>query len=558
MNSGPRDIFHKYFFRLTLILILALPALMGYRDSGGEESENRHFAPFPGLPTSFDAARGWPAKADAWINDHFGFRSALLGFNNRWHYQLFHEFPTVQMLQGENGRVFLAAHLREGPPFSAITSVCSGSDIPNGSAARYFNRMFDGFHAMGLQPKLLIVPSAPAIQTEDLPTWLRERCSSNATPVQMVLDNPQLHPDARAAIYYPLAEMRDIKKHASLFPKTWFHWTGPGVGEVAKLSVKQFWGLGTPNAPALPTQTKLRPSDVAYLAPGIDLSTPVTNIDPVASAIEACAGAFCFPEISDIAAQLDDVSRFRNPSAPTPRRLVIISDSFGVRAAPWYAGQYQSVEHIATNNITHLNPAQLQLLRDFLFRDREHMDLLLLYHDGGVNSGALQTGLRQIFSNPQDETTLDDDTLDNMTDGVPPLYALSFRSGETPPFLSELTGAGAPEPWGRWAEQSAGPFVRLRFKTPLPKRFAVEIEARAIGPSLGRKAKIRIGDVTKEFALSDISEKKTYRLVFDTDGKSDTLDIISPAFSSPHELDERASDNRKLGLGLFSIKIARK
>jgi hypothetical protein len=410
---------------------------------------------------------------------------------------------------------------------------------------------------MGVQPKLLIVPSAPLIETEDLPLWLRDRCSSGATPVQMVLDNPQLRQDVRTSIYYPLAEMRAMRKRAPLFPKTWFHWTGPGVGEIAKMSVKRFWEADLPNPVALRTQTMSLPSDVGYLAPGIDLQSSVTNIDTSASGIEACAHGPCFPEIPDVATVLDDVSRFKNPSAPTARRLVIISDSFGVRIAPWYAGQYQAVEHYATNNITRLSPTQLQRLRDFMFRDRENVDLLLIYHDGGAISDALQSAMRQILSGGQFDMTIDDDTQDNMKDGATPLYSFSFRAGKSPPYLAEVTGAAAPEPWGRWAEQSAGPFVRVRFNEKLPKRLVLEISAQAIGPSLSRKAQIRIGSVSQDFILSADTEKKTYRLVFDTDGTSDTVEIVSPAFTSPQALDPHSNDTRKLGLGLFSMKIAK-
>ncbi len=61
--------------------------------------------------------------------------------------------------------------------------------------------MFGAFHAAGLQPALLVVPSAAAVHPEDMP--------------------PELVAGAAAQnILYPHKEMREIKKSATLFPLT--------------------------------------------------------------------------------------------------------------------------------------------------------------------------------------------------------------------------------------------------------------------------------------------------------------------------------------------------
>lgn len=395
LSQGP---LRRHAAKIALVAMLSLPALVGALRSGAHGGENRNLAPLPAKPADWPAALALPAKMDAWINDHFGFRGALLVAHNRLRYSVFNEFPSGQVTRGRHGRFFLTSHNASSPPFSAVTGVCAGGQFKPGTP-EYINRLFRDFHAMGLRPRMLIVPSGPVVMYEDLPRWLADGCASTATPFTQLLAGDQLDPAVRQATLYPLAQMREIKNRKMLFPKNWFHWNGPGLDEVAQLTLPM-WGhpLGTP-APAFPVSKYQGKSDVANLFEGIKIMAPIEEADFAGAGVESCYGGRCFPEFKEYAETLYDISRFRNPKAPK-RRLVMLTDSFGSKISGWYARYYNEVEQVATNNISQLSAEQITRLKAYLFRDPENMDLLILYHDGGASTGTLQYGLERFHEKP--------------------------------------------------------------------------------------------------------------------------------------------------------------
>ncbi len=377
---------------LAVVGALALPA---YVAGTAPTSENRNLAPLPAPPGDLAGALALPARLDAWINDHFGWRDQLIGYNTRLRYALFREFPTVQMVSGRHGRVFLAAHLTTLAPYSAITNVCGPGPVLDGVAvpARHFNVLLGDLRALGFRPLLLIAPSAPLVEYQDLPVWLSRRCATTRTPVADVLDSALLTSQTRAAILYPLAQMRALAANDALFPKTWFHWSGPGLAGVVDLSMARLSGQPVPAAPPLPTHSEEMASDVSHLFNGVRLTSIVTTPDYAAAGIAACFGTGCFPELGSAAAKLKDVSRVRNPHAPLKRRLLILSDSFGSHISGWYARYYSQVDQVSGNDVPQLDAAEVKRVRAVLLRDPGDTDLLVLYHDGAAIAKAIRRGL---------------------------------------------------------------------------------------------------------------------------------------------------------------------
>lgn len=370
----------KRAMQMVVVAVLAVPAVVSLIDARTKPNDP-NLAQLPPRPATLAELAAAPPKVTAWINDHFGYRSELVKLNNRLRFKLFREFPSVQMTSGRHGRYFLSAHGTTDLPYQAVLITCSEVKL-HADIAPYVNRMFDTYRKAGLAPKLLIVPSAPVIYPEDLPRWLTPRCSGADTGVAALLASPALAPQAAAATYYPLAEMRSIKNQAGLFPKTWFHWAGDGLDQVVRLSLTNFWQRPLDQAPPLQTRKTMRPSDVSHLFDGVHLESEVIEPDLAASQVSACFGVDCFPEV-EAGKVLVDVSRFSNPRAQA-RRLLIISDSFGSKVSPWFSRYYREVEHFATNNIDLLKPEQLAALRTFMYRNPEQTDIILLYHDGNA------------------------------------------------------------------------------------------------------------------------------------------------------------------------------
>ena len=385
--------------KLAVVATLAVPAAVALLPSSGPNAENRNLAILPARPASRADWLALPASLTVWVDDHFGFRTKMVRLYSQARFKVFGEFPSIQMIKGQHGRYFLAAHGTNVPPFQAMTHVCGQMSVANPGTIPYMNRMFAGFHRMGLHPRLLVVPSAPVVYAQDVPAWMMPACSAPQTPVSAVLASPLLTAEARAATFFPLAQMRTIAQSASLWPNTWFHWSGAGLDQVARLSLTEFWQRPLDQAPVLKTLSVTEKSDVSHLFPGIKLASTFVRPDPAASGIQGCEGITCYPEIPDVAKVLDDVSRYDNPAAP-PRRLLILSDSFGSKISPWYSRYYRHVEQMATNGIARLTPEQMEQLRRFAFRDMDNTDFLILYHDGGAMYDILEMGMHRFHETP--------------------------------------------------------------------------------------------------------------------------------------------------------------
>lgn len=377
--------------------LFALPALM-VGNGGG--NENRTLADLPALEWKRAALLAYPGQLDQWINDHFGWRRELIALHTHLRYALLREFPTVQAISGRHGRIFLAAHNTSHPPYSAITNVCGPGPVYDGVtvAASYLNRFFGDLRSLGFDPRMLVVPSSPVVEHQDLPPWLARRCATEATPVADVLASPLIAPGVRAQIRYPLAEMRMWKEDEALYPKTWFHWAGSGLAKVVDYTMPALAPEGVPNAAPLPTRADVVPSDISHLLGGIRFSSPVVVPDFAKAGINACYGASCYPEFGEAGALMPDVSRMANPNAPRKRRLLILSDSFGSKISAWYARYYQTVEQVCGNDIPRLNGPQLAQVRQWILRAPQDTDVLILYHDGSAIHKAIRRGMTPIHT----------------------------------------------------------------------------------------------------------------------------------------------------------------
>jgi hypothetical protein len=383
--------------KCATIALLAVPTVLPQFTGSREVNENRKLAPLPILPTTWSEFLALPAQTDAWVKDHFGYRTELVEANNVMRYTVFGEFPSVRVTSGLNNRIFVTAHATAAQPYSAVVEICDVNDKMLKEFGNYLNILFGSFETMGLSPKLMIVPSAPAVHSADLPKWLSKRCSGDVTPVSTLLKSDYIKPSVKSEIHYPLAQMRSRNQDVDLFPRHWFHWNGPGVEEVAQGSMSRLFPAVQTAAPRLVTRTVERESDIHPMFPGIKFNANITEPDYAASKIQSCYGTTCFPEFKGFEEPLYDVSRFHNPAAPD-RRLMILSDSFGRYIAGWYTRYYRTVEHVAVNNVRDLQRDQVKVLKEFTLRDPGKTDILFIFHDGAL-SGTMRLGLQRFHRN---------------------------------------------------------------------------------------------------------------------------------------------------------------
>jgi len=383
--------------KLFAVALFALPVLGVYLPGLQPNAENRALAPIPPLPATVGQSLLWPAAMEAGINDRFPLRPTLVRSNTRLRHALFGQFPTIQVAAGRDGYMFLANHTVQGAPYGAIRIACGDGYDGVDRIVQEINYFEKFFARRGLKPKLLIVPSGPLVYNRHLPAWMAARCPDHAAPALAILASSWLQPAARALTYFPLDVMRALGPDTPPQPQHYFHWAGDGPRAVAEAAEQRFWGRAASVASPLATAYAPGPSDYQSLYPGIEIIRTVGTPVLAGSSITACEGPACLPELAGAATKLHMVARYRNSAPGLGPRLVILSDSFGPSALPWFARFHEEVVLIGTNNIPLLDAAEKARLRAFVFRPDSKDELLYLYHDATVYSSRV-LGDMQFFA----------------------------------------------------------------------------------------------------------------------------------------------------------------
>lgn len=388
----------KHAARIVVVGFLALPLLVTLFQPGADTAEQRTLAPAPGLPASVDDALAWPARAEAWSNDHFGWRDKMVESYARLRHDVFNRFPTNQMMAGRGERIFLAAHndRGQGAPYTAL--IACGWQFDDGPRiVRELGQFDQVFRERGIPARMLIAPSGPVVYSDEMLPWQSERCKPDRVPLRGLLASPALTPEARERIYFPLSEMWAMRERVEFFPKTHFHWGASGAGAVAALTERHFWGRGEDAGKPIPLSAKVRPSDVAYLFSGIERNSMADEPEFGGTTITPCFGPDCFPELKPLMEKLGVVGRYVNSAPGLGPRLVIFSDSFGYLGAPMFARYHREVVYVSTNALVRLDAAEVDQLRKLMLVAGSDDEVLFLYHDATVLWGRVGTDLALLF-----------------------------------------------------------------------------------------------------------------------------------------------------------------
>lgn len=379
--------------KVLLVALLALPALYAPKPVG--DGENRKLAPVPERPSNAAELLAYPARIDAWINDHFGLRETLVRLNTRLRYRLLGQFPSPQVIAGHDGRVFMATYDPKAPAYSGLFSACGYQQDLTARLAGDVNQHFSRLLAQGVNARLLVVPSSPVVYSAQLPGWLARACAADKTPMSKLLASNALEAVVRGRVDYPLPLMQSAAADGDVFPRTFFHWGGYGPRVVSDWEVPRMHPGAALKGTTFVSEAQAKPSDIGHVFPGLRLGSTVEVMDLAKSGIDLCWGPACYPELADVLAKFGESARYRNPAAPLGR-LVMLSDSFGPPAWPWFARYYREVVAVNTNSMDVLKPEERARLRAFLFGNRED-EVLLLYHDVTVHSGRLSQDVQLLL-----------------------------------------------------------------------------------------------------------------------------------------------------------------
>jgi hypothetical protein len=360
------------FARFVVVAILAVPGLLlaGRPAPGAFEGDWRTI----------------PQRVEQWVNGESPLRQTLLSLYARARFAVLGEFPTQQMIRGKEGRYFLASHEAKGEPFRAIRLACGDNFRHYGLAVGELNLLQSHMERRGIDFRMLIVPSAPVVYRELLPDWLAQRCDLGQVPARRIMADPRLDPKVRAAMLFPLDEIRALPPSEPAYPLHYFHWIGASPRLAAGLLEHHFWGRALLPASRLPLKVQDGPSDVRHMHPGLEIEAPVGMPDFAATRIEACDGPACFPELRAIMDKVGMVARYRNPAPGLGPRLVVVGDSFAPGIAPWLSQYHSEVVLVGSNTFFTLTRAERAALRDFMFRPGSGEQVLYVYHDATLAS----------------------------------------------------------------------------------------------------------------------------------------------------------------------------
>ncbi len=324
-----------------------------------------------------------PDRLSAFANDRFGLRDAMLWIDGYLRYHIFGEAASDQILFGRHRRVFLGSHFK-GRPLSLIDNIC-GLQILPGQINRIAGDMASLLdHTGRLVPHSLYVsiPTAPALYPEDLPRWIAAQCDSAQPTVERVKSALEAkRPDLANRMIYPLETMQALKAVGEPIPRANFHWQDLGAKAVAEF-VAERW-LGLPKMHDVPLRMITERSDLSQFLPGLDLRSTVGDPDYTKSGVVPSFGAPCAPELEPFAAILAEITCFQWPEGNGPR-LLLISDSFGVRAARYLSEYFATTVHI---NLRYelLNSEQNDRLRRKLIKAVKPDTIILLFNDNAIN-----------------------------------------------------------------------------------------------------------------------------------------------------------------------------
>ena len=145
--------------------------------------------------------------------------------------------------------------------------------------------------------------------------------------------------------------------------------------------------------------------------------------------------------------------------------------------------------------------------------------------------------------------------LPRMAKQIPAAMAESvynFKQDALPNFFDSVAGLSHRESWGRWSDANLAPAVTLAYVQPLPTGFTLEITAQAFTPNIGKPISVIVGNEQQSIVVSD--QPTVVKIHFSNLENANKIVIVPPYPRSPLELGING-DNRKLGVGLISVKI---
>jgi alginate O-acetyltransferase complex protein AlgJ len=344
----------------SLLTALALPAvgpLLGL-GAGVAPNERRAKAPMPSLPRSREALWIFRKQFDAFVRDHFGFRSGLLRFYGRTYLAMgIRPSDAVKIVVGRDRWLYYSGD----DQLTYVEGRNRFSDAALGVWARCLEERGRWLEKRGIRYLVVIAPGKPTVYPEHLPDWVRPSTSGT-----------RLDQFVKAAKGLPNVEVLDLRgtllearRLARVYDATDTHWNDLGAyaAYVALIEHLARWFPNERPAPMSAFELDWRRSPGGDLAEMLGLDDRMTESVP-----------FLVRRSASVVRNVDAsayASASRGPAIVTEnarggiRRAVIFRDSFADRLMPFLSEHFGRSVFLWTDEF----PAGVV--------DREHPDVVI-------------------------------------------------------------------------------------------------------------------------------------------------------------------------------------
>jgi len=339
-----KSLFFNILLSLLFIAMITIPlAVMTASRTGSiSETEKRKLTVFPEISFSSSFFKEFPAQFDKYVNDHFGFRSSIVGAHTYYLFKLFGISPTKMVTVGSKGWYFFNGDAALYDYMGRIQY----SKKQLESAFRLLVNRRDWLDSMGIEYLFLPVPNKEPIYDEFLPGKIAANKGRNKYD-QIIGTIPR---DGSFTNFIDVQKlMLEHKKENQLYLKTDSHWSHDGASlvyqEILKKVRKEY-----PAIPALETlQTKKWVQNFSGdLAVLMNLRGVVTETAPDLNIRQACE-----TKKLERMSYLKELPQYKDlPASRLPLRggckngkykVLFIHDSFGRFLHPYFQEQFETV-----------------------------------------------------------------------------------------------------------------------------------------------------------------------------------------------------------------------
>ncbi len=174
---------HRRYFVVLAFALLAAPLVVGFAWPDSPElvyAEGRRLAPAPSLPESADGLAALPGQIDAWLDDRFGLRHAMIKLHRDLSHPVLLKVNTAALV-GRDGRMFY-----EADDMVRQSAGLTVRDRRVADAADLIARMRDDLARRGIRFLVAVPPNASTVYQDALPRWAQRQ--GRRTEYDILLD----------------------------------------------------------------------------------------------------------------------------------------------------------------------------------------------------------------------------------------------------------------------------------------------------------------------------------------------------------------------------------